>query len=152
MKNLLTSISIIALLTSLTGCKKDADIDPRDQYVGIYSMTTTTTRAGTALGNIYTVNPKTEIFVTKDPNSKQLRIVVPINGDLLATLDGSAFTIPQQSTTEWGGSGQSYPQYYQGDGLFSGSNLNFNFIVDAKSDQATTRTVITLKGIKTGNI
>lgn len=152
MKNLLTSLSIIALLTSLTGCKKDADIDPRDQYIGIYSMTTTTTRTGTALGNIYTVNPKTEIFVTKDPNSKQLRIVVPTNSDLLATADGSSFVIPQQSSTEWSGSGQSYLQYYQGDGLFSGNDLTFSYTVDAKSDQATTKTVVILKGSKTGNL
>lgn len=124
-RNALLAIALISSLT--TACKKSgiggADVDPRDQYVGTYEGSYTST---TYINNALPANPPeagtVQITVTKAQTGNQVYMELLFNGStkqsLTAELTDATFTVIDKQTEPLAFGGTTYDANYTAQGQF----------------------------------
>lgn len=124
-RNALLAIAIISSLT--TGCKKSgiggADVDPRDQYVGVYSGGYTST---TYINNALPATPPeagtVQVTVTKAQTGNQVYIELLFNGSakqtMTAELTDATFTVIDKQSEPLAFGGKTYDAKYTAQGQF----------------------------------
>jgi hypothetical protein len=86
MKYVLFTFLLFAVV--LQGCKKDNEIDPRDQFVGIWNVSQTISISELGLLDNYT----TTYSIKKDSRTKNGIIIYDEARNILATVDGNTFS------------------------------------------------------------
>jgi hypothetical protein len=119
MKKLLF-ISILAIFTVLSSCKKDEDVDARLAFVGTWAGTQTLAIPSLTLSETFDVN--FAISVSSDDSKK---ILLTSDGEILkATVSGSTYTYDKYTYTTDDGSGNTMTVEMQGTGTISGNKIN----------------------------
>jgi hypothetical protein len=119
MKKLLF-ISILAIFTVLSSCKKDEDVDARLAFVGTWAGTQTLAIPSLTLSETFDVN--FAISVSSDDSEK---ILLTSDGEILkATVNGSTYTYDKYTYTTDDGSGNTMTVEMQGTGTISGNKIN----------------------------
>ncbi|MFD2574202.1 hypothetical protein ACFSUS_26440 [Spirosoma soli] len=123
--NLLIALLVVGSLT--TACKKsggpDSDIDPRDQYVGVYDGSyTSTTYINNSLPASDPEPGIVQITVTKAQTAKQMYLELLFNNttkqNLTAELTDSTFIVIDKKSEPLAFGGKTYDAQYTAQGQF----------------------------------
>lgn len=141
-----TLVAVALLISVTTACKKSglggADIDPRDQYVGVYEGGYT---ASTLVNNSLVSNRETgtmKITVTKSEVAKQLYLDLLFNGvtnqKVTAELsDNTAFTIIDKQSDTIPFDGRNYQGNYTATGQFVDKVVTLNTVTETLQSSVT---------------
>ena len=152
------ALAVVALLVSITtACKKSgaggADVDPRDQYVGVYDGNYTST---TLINNSLPVGDpeagKVQITVTKAQPANQLYIELLFNGSskqmVTAELVGATYTVIDKQSEPLVFGGKTYNAKYTAQGQFVVNDKKFTLNTVAETLQLSV--TLTRRGDITG--
>ena len=148
MKNFIAVLSLGILLFVGAGCKKEADIDPRDQYIGEYKLTVSSTYS--VLNSSAQTTPVIDtdaLTIIKENNPKELRFIF-LRKILTATLDGNNFHFAPQTYKAYSVSTGEYVQNFQGEGAFTSKGITLNLTMNVNFSATQVREVATMKGIR----
>ena len=97
MKNVLFTLVILVFV--LQGCKKDDEIDPRDQFVGTWNVTQTISITELGLLDNYEI-----VYTIKKDNLDKRKIII-FDGarDIMAIVDGNTYNC-KYTVSLWDGS------------------------------------------------
>ncbi|GAB3742466.1 hypothetical protein GCM10028816_52130 [Spirosoma lituiforme] len=122
MRNTLLPFLIMVSSFWAVSCQKnESDIDPRDQYTGIYvfsgsqSLTSINTKSNLGTLTVSTVKSG-KVVISKDADVKQIKISLLDYPDLIAVLESNTFTIPPQNILDKTTTGYTYYKSYGGNG------------------------------------
>ncbi len=113
-------ISVLAIFTVLSSCKKDEDIDARLAFVGTWAGTQTIAIPSLSLSESFDLS--FAISLSADDNKK---ILLTADGEILkATVSGSTYTYDKYSYTSDDGNGNTMTVEMQGSGTLAGNKIN----------------------------
>jgi len=113
-------ISLLAIFTVLSSCKKDEDIDARLAFVGTWAGTQTIAIPSLSLSESFDLS--FAISLSADDNKK---ILLTADGEILkATVSGSTYTYDKYSYTSDDGNGNTMTVEMQGSGTLAGNKIN----------------------------
>ena len=105
-------LSICFILLALISCKKSEDVDPRDQYVGNYAVTSQEYGKNDIVSGM--------LIITKGDREKELTYSFPYYRVTSVMLDGQSFFFNQSDKAK--DSAGDYWITYFGDGSFTSDN------------------------------
>ncbi len=141
LRNLLIFTLVVGSLT--TACKRsgsDSDVDPRDQYVGVYEGSAGAYNSTIALGTIqFTETGITTIKVTKSANPKEIYLDISNRPmQVTAELNGSTFTVVDRSSDQ-------INIVFNGQRIVYDGNFNATGVFD--KDQASGKDAIVINAV-----
>ncbi|QHV96428.1 hypothetical protein [Spirosoma endbachense] len=136
MKNLLVSLSFAILFLVAIGCKKSADVDPRDQYVGSYNVTASVS-VKVSLNPIGSTVDRYNIIVEKGSAPNELKFTDPSN-TYVVELDGNKYIVPVFTTTKTL-NGTNYSVRTIGSGVFNENSMTVSFSANNYTNSITTQ-------------
>lgn len=148
MKSILISLSVLLLSIVFNSCKKSDDVDPREQYLGTYSVTANSL-AGTTNQPVAAISNLTNdvLEVTRSDADNGLSFTLAGKRFSLVSLDGSYFFFTMSEKAK-ASNGSEYWVNYDGTGAFSGKDVSMNLAVDYTVSGVNVKSIIAIKGKK----
>lgn len=150
-RNLLLALVVISSLT--TACKKSGgssgpDVDPRDQYVGVYEggdgSYSSVIRFGTA--DLDPEKGKTNVTVSKGANPKEIYVEISARGfKVTAELNGNTFTVIDKTSDQIFIQGTTLNGSYSATGAFNKDQLSGKDVIAINAVTETLRTGTTVR-------
>lgn len=150
---LLPLLLLVSSFLAVSCQKNEADIDPRDQYTGIYvfsgSQSLTSINLKSNLGTLTVSSIKSgKVVISKDADVKQIKISLLDYPDLVAVMESNTFTLPFQNILDKTATGYTYYKNYGGNGSFINGKITLNISLGAVTDQALLRNDMSVSGSK----
>jgi hypothetical protein len=129
MKSVLVSLSFAILSLLAVACKKTADVDPRDQYFGVYSVTFEVTERNFTNGKVD--NRSSNEIVTVSKGSSSSEILISSLAPYSSFLENDRFNIPTDAVKYYA-NGQTFYLVRNGFGSFSKNAFSYGYVDSGK--------------------
>ncbi|WP_461140792.1 hypothetical protein [Spirosoma pomorum] len=144
-----THLVVVVSLLSCVSCKKDSDVDPREQYYGTYKVTSTTTsyELDSATPNKGTSSPEADVLIVGKGESEGELLFALSTKRLKATMSDKGFSFPSQTQfSEFLGTTVSVD--IDGEGSLTNNAIDFTVNTNTTYKGSRYRDVTVFKGSK----
>ncbi|GAB3754561.1 hypothetical protein [Spirosoma pomorum] len=148
MRRQLFSLTILSLLACVS-CKKDADVDPREQYYGTYNVLSQTSSfaldSSTPAKGTYS-NSNDVLVIAKGQADKEMLIIFPTKR-LTATVSDNGFVLNPISRQSYL-LGTAVATNVDGDGILKNNSIDFTININSTYNGARYRDITVVRGPK----